>query len=542
MSSARSLLLACAGASLLTAAEGALATRLARLDTTARAQAEATLAKLDINSGEATDIGIDVDGAVYFVCPVPDAIKNDTSGALPADYIAIRAAVSTVPVHHSRPGAANVIYLDFDGENISGTAWNQSNGVTTYDCRPFDLDGDETTFNDEEQARILAVWQRVSEDYSAYDVDVTTERPAAFGPKVGHCLITRSTDRNGVSCPGSAGGGVAYVDVFGRSDYTDYQPAWVFFDNLAGGQASSVAEASSHEVGHNMGLSHDGDNAGNAYYPGHGTYSGAGSSDDFWSPIMGNSYRARVSHWSKGEYFNSNETEDDLAIIDGKLGYRGDDHAGTAAAATALPVTVNGAIDTSQAGSLGVIERNDDVDVFSFTGSGAISITADNFDDTVTTASGRPFGGNLDLALELYDTAGGLVASAGSSDINEDPRTATKATLTATLAAGTYYLHVSGVGIGSPLADPPTGYTAYSSLGQYWLSGTVSPPPTGRTITITVALGGAPQSGLELTLDGSTTTSADTNGTGFWTGQDAAASHTVTFGTIAPSAVGYRRR
>ena len=45
---------------------------------------------------------------------------------------------------------------------------------------PYDLDGDYTTFSDEEQTRIQRIWARVAEDYAPFDVDVTTEQPATF--------------------------------------------------------------------------------------------------------------------------------------------------------------------------------------------------------------------------------------------------------------------------------------------------------------------------------------------------------------------------
>ena len=57
--------------------------------------------------------------------------------------------------------------------------------------------------------------------------------------------------------PYNSGGGVAYVGVWGHSDYpAKYSPALVYYDNLASG-TTYIAEAASHEFGHNLGLSHD---------------------------------------------------------------------------------------------------------------------------------------------------------------------------------------------------------------------------------------------------------------------------------------------
>ena len=101
-------------------------------------------------------------------------------------------------------------------------------------------------------------------------------------------LITRRTFYN-CSC-----GGVAYVGIFDNVGDT-YKPALVFFDMLGSGNEKYVAEAISHEAGHNMGLNHDGA-AGTGYYQGHG--SGATG----WAPIMGVGYYQPLVQWSKGEY------------------------------------------------------------------------------------------------------------------------------------------------------------------------------------------------------------------------------------------------
>src|SRR5204863_3898240 len=163
---------------------------------------------------------------------------------------------------HSRPGASRVIYLDFTGELLSGTAWNGSyNGGADFTAPAYDLDGSPSTFSEPEQAVIQSVWQRVAEDYAPFDVDVTTEDPGlsaidrsgsgdtVFGTKA---LITN--DAGMYSACGC--GGIAYIDVFDRtSSHQFYQPALVMQRGLAGGTvAKYLAEAASHEVGHNFGL------------------------------------------------------------------------------------------------------------------------------------------------------------------------------------------------------------------------------------------------------------------------------------------------
>lgn len=51
-----------------------------------------------------------------------------------------------------------------------------------------------------------------------------------------------------------------------------------------------VAEASSHEIGHNFGLDHDNSGADD-YYTGHSV------NGIYWGPIMGTGYGDDFSHW-----------------------------------------------------------------------------------------------------------------------------------------------------------------------------------------------------------------------------------------------------
>jgi hypothetical protein len=110
---------------------------------------------------------------------------------------------------HSRPSSKRKIYLDFNGQVLSGTA---ADG--TY--APFDTDGNPGTFSSSELATIQTAWKRMAEDYAPFDVDVTTEEPSVdqmtrtsltddtFGIRL---LITKDTQSCGC-------GGWAYVGVF----------------------------------------------------------------------------------------------------------------------------------------------------------------------------------------------------------------------------------------------------------------------------------------------------------------------------------------
>jgi PKD repeat protein len=362
---------------------------------------------------------------------------------------------------HSRAGAQRTIYLNFKGATLTGTAWNGSAGSIA--APPFDLDGLPYSFSTAELQRIQYIWQRVAEDYAPFDVNVTTEPPpaealarsgssdAVFGTTV---LITTRAGVYSCSC-----GGVAYLGVFDDTSEF-YKPALVFYDALGSGNEKYVAEAISHEAGHNMGLGHDG-SATAGYYQGHG--SGATG----WAPVMGVGYYQALVQWSKGEYSGANNVQDDYVVMQGNgLPLHADDHGNSAASATALTGSSSGGLTSASA--LGVIERPTDVDVFSFSaGAGTLSFTV----------SPAARSANLDALVTLRDSAGSVLATVNPVD-------ALNATASLSLpAAGTYTLSVQGTGKGDPLA---TGYSAYGSLGQYQLSASF-PSPSGTAPTAVLA-------------------------------------------------------
>jgi hypothetical protein len=377
-------------------------------------------------------------------------------------------------IFHSKPGAPNALFLNFSGETVTSTAWNTSVSRSTIPAVAFSIDGDFTTYSDAEQTAIQRIWFRVAEDYAPFDVDVTTERPATLNNRTAMALITRNTDANGNANPFSTAGGVAYVSVFGISSYSQYRPAWIYYNNLAATE-SYIAEAASHEIGHNLGLSHDGKTDGTDYYSGHG------NGDTSWGSIMGTGYNRNVSQWCHGEYYMANNTQDELATIASYISYRVDDHGDTQATATPLVVTGGANIvstkpdtdpDNLLPANKGMLECNTDVDVFSFiTGNGHINLSVNPWLQPAGTR-----GGNVDMLLELHDESGTLL-------MTSNPASQTQAQIQTNLAKGRYYLYTRGTGTGEPMSSTPTGYTSYGSIGQYFISGTLAPvlspaPPT----------------------------------------------------------------
>jgi hypothetical protein len=324
---------------------GQLRNRLESLPPQARANGLRWLQDFSFPEADLDTIKVDDEGNVFYsdtLLPDPDSVEESDPAdgpTLPSEIP--QATLDAAFLLHSRPGSSNVVFIDFDGDTITGTAWNGGNAP--IDAVPYNIEGDAATFSVLERTRIVDIWNRVAEDFAPYDIDVTTEEPTTFNSTTGHILVTHTVDANGDLIYCNSCGGVAYVNVFGNSSYhTYYSPALVFFDKLGNGNETYVSEASSHEFGHNLGLSHDGLTSGTTYYGGHG--SGLVS----WAPIMGNSYYNNITQFSKGEYANSNQSQDDLAIIDGKLGYRPDDHGDTPAAATSLSIDPNGTVISSK--------------------------------------------------------------------------------------------------------------------------------------------------------------------------------------------------
>lgn len=387
---------------------------------------------------------VDASGNEYDALAVPDpALSPATTGNF--DGTGALADLSQTFFLHSNPGADHTIYLDFDGNVTSGTSWNTSfTGGADIVTPAFDFEGGASVFTDNELTTIQYVWQRVAEDYLPFNVDVTTEDPGAAdlaksGSGDSAWGIRVVIGGNSSDWYGASAGGVAYYYSFTWNSDT---PAFAFAQNLLNNE-KYIGEAVSHEVGHSLGLHHDGD--GSTTY-----YQGSGSGETGWAPIMGNSYYQNLTQFSRGEYPNANNTEDDLAIITGNngFGYRADDYGNSSGTAGALVVS-----GTSATAS-GIIETGSDTDVFAFsTGAGTVSFTV----------SPVYRGPNLDVLAELYDAGGTLLASANPTDL-------LGASFSANVGAGVYYLHVSGVGKGDPLSG---GYSDYDSLGGYRIDGTI---------------------------------------------------------------------
>lgn len=379
-----------------------------------------------------------------------------------------------VPALSSLPGANHTIYLDFDSHITQNTSWNTYFNKSTIVSPAYDTDNNPNTFSAGELAEIKEIWNRVAEDYIPFQVNVTTVDPGVAALQKSGLLDTRWGIRVVLTkdTENARAGGLAFAGSFNWDSDT---PAFVY---ATGGKYAG--EAASHETGHTLYLSHDGD-ATSGYATGHGI------GETSWAPIMGLGYSQNVTQWDRAEFAgatnrgltaNNNHGPDDLYVITtyNGFGYRVDDHGNTFGNASPLHPT------GTSVGGVGIIETRTDTDVFTFvTGSGTVNLTINPFTP----------GPNLDVQAELFDANGSLITSV-------NPAGSLSANISLNLAAGQYFLRIDGAGVGTPT----TGYSDYASLGRYFINGTVVPTGSVPPGTGSSSPGTPPpdNSGVQLTI------------------------------------------
>jgi hypothetical protein len=340
--------------------------------------------------------------------------------------------VKAAPILNSLPTAVATIYLDFDGETVTGSMWNNGSTLT---CLPSGLS----------DAAITDIFNRVSEDYRPFNVNITTDRAkflaAPIGRRIQVIITPTSAWRPGV-------GGISYVGSF---TWTDEEPCFVFPDRLGPNNAKYVAECCSHESGHTLGLSHQSTYSSNCQLV-ESYNSGIGTGETSWAPIMGNSYYKNMTGWDMGPTpYGCTSIQDNLSIIttNNGFGYRTDDYVDG-------PGSTAASVGNNSFNIRGIITTNTDKDAFKLD---VLQTGKWRFDATpfgLNTTTNNNWASNLDIKLEIYNSGKVLIKTF-------DSLSTLRISVDVSLTAGTYYLVISGTG-NANVDD-------YGSLGTYTLSG-----------------------------------------------------------------------
>ncbi|MCW3073254.1 MAG: hypothetical protein JWP69_323 [Flaviaesturariibacter sp.] len=350
------------------------------------------------------------------------------------------AATAQVPVFDSYPPTAAspvrpTIFLDFDGQTVSGTQWNNTAG--TINAGPANLSTE----------KITEIFNRIAEDYRPFNINVTTDSTKYFGaPAKKRIRVILTSSHTWYSQPV---GGVAYTGSFTWGDNT---PCWVFTTAL-GDNVKKISEAGAHEAGHTLGLRHQASYDASCVKI--SDYNaGTGTGEIGWAPIMGVGYSKNFTTWHLGPTsVGCTTSQSDLGMITrpnaNGVTYRTDDYTDGFLGATTAAVT-NNEFEVS-----GVIAQSEDKDMFQFqvTNPGRFRLTAVPY--SVGTNNS---GSDLDLQVQLFDANKVQVGS-------YNPEPLLSSVIDTALAAGTYYLLVDGKG--NQFA------TEYGSLGSYALEGTI---------------------------------------------------------------------
>lgn len=365
---------------------------------------------------------------------VASAVGSSASVARAAEASGVAPEVDVLALS-SLPGAALTLHLDVLGGELRGTDFNDRHGLDVLEVPPFSVDGDPALSADE-RALVHRTWASLAEDFAPFAVNVTTARPPADA-------LHRSSQDDGryglrvvltqdmVVDAACHCGGAATFDAFGAvGSASTWGGTVLVFSN--GGPHGGLGATAAHEVGHTLGLLHDGRD-GSAYHDGAGG----------WAPIMGAPWEAPLTQWSAGEYAGATTRQDDLALIAARIPLRADEPWGLQ-------------LDPGDGAQHGVVTTRRDVDAWTVVGTGRTA--------TVTASTATPTGGrdpNLDLALTLRRP--------GAAPVVVDPAGVADATWRGRVPAGEVWtVEVDGVGHGDPRA--PGGYSDYGSVGTYAVS------------------------------------------------------------------------
>ncbi|WP_428507636.1 pre-peptidase C-terminal domain-containing protein [Roseateles sp.] len=315
-----------------------------------------------------------------------------------------------------------------------------------------------TPLNGVSKEQMYRAWQSVADQYSMLNMNVTTNRAVYDAAR------TANTLRTGIiNFVNQDGRSFAPLRSFGTTSAgTLYRNPSAGFDYGYG-----IGMTGAHEVGHQMGMAHDGGGSGGEYFEGIAAYQ--------WGPIMGNywmggSWANQLFTWSRGEYSTANNQEDDFRImtVNESVPYAADDNA------SGKPLQLRAGGEINPLDNWGQIERNSDSDVFSFNvaSAGTLNLRVDPIE----------YLRMLDVDAVILNGSGQQVARSNLS-VNRSAEFKNLA-----LAAGSYQIKIQGGAEGTP----QNGFSNYSSVGYYALKGSLTggvpdTPPTPLSSGVPVA-------------------------------------------------------
>jgi hypothetical protein len=317
------------------------------------------------------------------------------------------------------PRGDAVLLLDLDGQVVSSTSWNYNGDIV---CSPANLSP--TAINE--------IVSRITEDFSAFEITITTNENIyneADPFKRMRVIITETWEWFGQA------GGVAFIGSFNWGNNT---PCFVF-SVLLNYNTKKIAEAISHEAGHTLGLYHQ-----SLYSPVCSLlseyYSGLGTGELSWGPIMGVGYNRNMTTWRRGtSIYGCSNIQDDVNVIENMLDNKHDDHSNDFALATRIE-------GNYELGCINILNSNNaDVDFFLVELSRPSAIVISPFN-----VGSNNEGANIDLKAKVYTFNRNLITTLN------DPLCLSVGT---TLLPGRYYISVE--------STENINTSRYGQLGNY---------------------------------------------------------------------------